>query len=183
MANPNTSEELFKQAMQAWQSAAEAGVKMQEECAQWVRQMFCESSTLTDWYEKGQKLTSEAIARSQENVDECIRMMNQQAEASLKLVRKAMEIRDAEPAADVPSKLAGWWQAAMETMRTNSQSVLAANSRILSTWSDMARKVNGDAANTMAELAKKTSEQAEKIAKTSIDRMHEMAKQASGDGI
>ena len=45
----------------------------------------------------------------------------------------------------------------------------------------MARKVNGDAANTMADLAKKTSEQAERIAKVSIDRVHEMARSAAGD--
>jgi hypothetical protein len=183
MATPTNSEELFRQATQAWQSAADAGVKMQEECAQWGRQVFCESSTLTDWYDKGQKLMSEAITRGQENVDDAIHLMNQQAESSLKLVRKALEIRDAEPAGDGPSKLAGWWQAALETMRINNQAVLAANSRILSNWSDMACKVNGDAANTMAELAKKTSEHAERIAKVSmehaqesVERVHEMAK-------
>jgi hypothetical protein len=183
MSNSTKSDELFRQATRAWQAAAEAGVKMQEECAQWVRQMFCESSTLSEWYEKGQKVMSEAIARSQENVDEAIRLMNQQAEASLKLVQKALEVRDAEPASDGPSKLAGWWEAALDTMRINNQAVLKANSHILSTWSDMARKVNGDAANTMADLAKKTSEQAERIAKVSIDRMHEMVKQGSTDGI
>jgi len=182
MASTNNSEELFRQATRAWQTAAEAGVKMQEECAQWVRQIFCESSTLTDWYEKGQKVMHEAIAQSQENVDEAIHLMNQQAEASLKLVQKAIEVRDAEPSTDGPKKLAGWWQAALETMRINNQAVLTANSRILSTWSEMARKVNGDAADTMADLAKKTSEQAERIAKVSIDRVHEMARSAAGDG-
>ena len=183
MSNSTKSDELFRQATRAWQAAAEAGVKMQEECAQWVRQIFCESSTLSEWYEKGQKVMSEAIARSQENVDEAIRLMNQQAEASLKLVQKALEVRDSEPASDGPSKLAGWWEAALDTMRINNQAVLKANSHILSTWSDMARKVNGDAANTMADLAKKTSENAERIAKVSLDRMHKMVKQGSTDGI
>jgi hypothetical protein len=182
MASQANSEELFRQATHAWQSAAQAGVKMQEECAQWVRQIFCESSTLTDWYEKGQKMMQEAIAQSQENVDEAIRLMNQQAEASVKLVQKALEVRDAESPADGPKKLAAWWQAALETMRVNNQAVLKANSRILSTWSEMARKVNGDAANTMADLAKKTSEQAERIAKVSIDRVSEMARTATGEG-
>ena len=85
MTSSPKSDDLFRQAMRAWETAAEAGVKMQEECAKWVRQMYCESSTLTDWYEQGQKVMSEAIAKSQENVDEAIRLMNQQAEASLKL--------------------------------------------------------------------------------------------------
>ncbi len=148
-----------------------------------MRQMFCESSTLTDWYEKGQKVMSEAIAKSQENVDEAIRLMNQQAEASLKLIQKAFEVRDAEAPAEAPKKLTEWWQAALETMRINNQAVLKANSRILSTWSEMARKVNGDAADTMADLAKKTSEQAEKMTKASVERFKEMAGHAAGNRV
>ena len=181
MSCSNKSDELFGQAMKAWETAAEAGVKMQEECAKWVRQMFCESSTLSDWCEKGQKMMGEAVAKSQENVDEAIHLMNQQAEASLKLVQKALEVRAGESPSDGPKKLTDWWQAALETMRINNQAVLKANSRILSTWSDMARKVNGDAADTMADLAKKTSEQAEQMAKGSFDRFKEMANQASGN--
>ena len=176
------SDDLFRQATKAWETAAEAGVKMQEECAKWVRQMFCESSTLNDWVEKGQKVMSEAVAKSQENVDEAIRLMNQQAEASLKLIQKALEVRDTESPGDDPQKLTDWWQAALDTMRTNNQAVLRANSRILSTWSEMARKVNGDAADTMADLAKKTSEQAEHIAKASVERFKELSKQAAGNG-
>ena len=118
-------------------------------------QMFCQSSTLSEWYEKGHKAMTEALARSQENVNEAIRLMNQQAEASLKLIQKALEVRDTESPGDGPTKLADWWQAALDTMRTNNQAVLKANSRILSTWSEMARKVNGEAADTMADLAKK----------------------------
>ena len=180
MASSPKSDDLFRQAMTAWQSAAEAGVKMQEECAKWVRQMFCESSTLTDWYEQGRKVMREAIAKSQENVDAAIRLMNQQAEASLKFVEKALEVRDAESPAEGPKKLTDWWQAALETMRINNQAVLKANSRILDSWAEMARKVNGDAAETMADLAKKTSEQAEKITKASMERFKEMAEPGVG---
>ena len=179
MSNSANSEDLFSQAIKAWQTSAEAGVKMQVECAHWVRDLFCESSMLTDWYEKGQKTMHEAIARSQQNVDEAIRLMNQQAEASLKLIKSALDARDAEADSEGPKKLSDWWQASLDTMRTNSQEMLKANSRILSFWSELARKVNGDAANTMADLAKRTSDQAERIAKASVERFHEMAQQAS----
>ena len=179
MTNSPKSDDLFRQAMRAWETAAEAGVKMQEECAKWVRQMFCESSTLTDWFEKGQRAMSEAIAKSQENVDEAVSLMNQQAEASLKLIQKALEVRAGESPSDAPKKLTDWWQAALETMRINNQAVLKANSRILSTWSEMARKVNGEAADTMSDLAKKTSAQAEQMAKASVERFKDLATQAS----
>lgn len=180
MASPSKSDDLFCQAMKAWETAAEAGVKMQEECAKWVRQMFCESPAVSGLLEKGQKTVNETIAKSQESVDEAISLMNQQAEASLKLIQKALEIHDAESPAEGSGKLTGWWQAALETMRINNQAVLKSNSKILSTWSEMARKVNGEAADTMSDLAKKTSAQAEQMAKASVERFKEMAAQASG---
>ena len=178
MTSSSTSDELFRQAIEAWQTAAEAGVKMQEECAKWVREMFCESSKLSDWREKSEKMISESIVKSQENVDEAIHLMNQQAEASLKLVQKALTAQNGESGGNAPQKLNGWWQAALDTMRVNNQAVLQANSRILSNWSDMARKVNCEAANTMADLAKKTSEQAERIAQG----IQKAAAQTPGNG-
>jgi hypothetical protein len=183
MADSAKSDDLFREARKAWETAAEAGVKMQEECASWVRQMFCESSTLTDCCESSQKAMSEAISKSQENVNEAIGLMNQQAEASLKLIQQALEVRDGEMPGSGPKKLADWWQAALEAMRINSQAVLTVNSRILSTWSEMARKVNADAADTMSDLAKKTSEQAAQIAKTSVNRFKDLGQMVSGNRV
>jgi hypothetical protein len=180
MTDSATSDELFRQAMNAWETAAEAGVKMQEECAKWVRQMFCESSTLADWWEKGRKTMGEAIAKSRENVDASIRLMNEQTDISLKLIEKAIELRDGEVAGDGSKKLTDWWQAASDAMRVNNQAVLNANSRILATWSEMARKVNAEAANTMSDLAKSTSEQAAQIAKTSVNRLKDLGETVAG---
>src|SRR5271166_4609603 len=44
MTDPAESDDLCRQATKAWETAAEAGVKMHKDCAKWVRQMFCESS-------------------------------------------------------------------------------------------------------------------------------------------
>ena len=184
MTSPtHSSDDFFRQAIHAWESSAEAGVRMQEECAKWVRQMFCESSTLSDWYNKSQSAMSETIAKSQENVDEAIRLMNQQAETSVRLIQKALEAHDSEPGGDPQAKLRQWWQEALEAMRTNSQAALKANSRILATWSDLARKVNSEAADTMADLAKKTADNADKMTKTTAQHFKDLVTQASGNGL
>jgi hypothetical protein len=52
---------------------------------------------------------------------------------------------------------------------------------MLSTWSDLARKVNVEAAETMAGLAQKTEEQAEKMARSASEHVREMVKHASGE--
>jgi hypothetical protein len=56
-------------------------------------------------------------------------------------------------------------------------------SRILSTWSEMAPRVNADAADTMCDLAKKTSEQAAQIAKTSVHRFKDLSEVVAGNRV
>ncbi len=164
--------------MKAWESAAEAGVRLQQECAQWMHHLFCEPSTLT---EKGQKMMREAIIKSQHNIDEAIRLINQQAEASLKLVQKALESRGAEANVLEPARITRWWPVALDSMRVTNQTLLMANSRVLSTWSEMARKLNSDAGDTMSELAAKTSEHAKQMAKLSVDRFKELVSEGQVD--
>jgi hypothetical protein len=175
-------EDVFRQAIGAWESAVDSGVKMQEEYAAWLREMCCNSDSLSQWYHKGQAMAGETIIKAQENIDEAVRLMNQQAEASMKLIQKALDVRQNEGAtSDARLRFTDWWETALEAMRTNSQAILKANSHMLSTWSDLARKVNVDAADTMSDLARKTEEQAEKMAKTAATRVKEMVKQAAGE--
>ena len=173
------SDDLFRQAISAWQSAVESGVKMQEESARWLREMCCTSEPLTDWCSKGQAMAGETISKVQENIDEAIRVINQQVESSMKLLQKALDARQADVGADAGTRFVEWWEAATESMRTNSQTMLKANSRILSTWSELARKMNVDAADAMAGLARQTAEQAEKMTKSAAEHVKEAAGQAS----
>jgi hypothetical protein len=173
-------DDLFRQAICAWESAVESGVKMQEESSKWLREMMGKSNSLTEWYNKGQAMAGETIAKTQENIDEAIRVINQQAESSIMLMQKALDARQSEKSsADARVKFAEWWESAMESMRTGSQAMLTANSRILTTWSDLVRKINGETADTMTQWAQKTAEQAERISKTAAQHVKDMVKQAS----
>ncbi len=177
-----TSDELFREGIRAWEAAVDAGVKMQEEYSQWLRHMFCEAGSLSEWYNKAQSAVTDSIGKAQENIDEATRLINQNAESCIKLIQKAINGRQPESTAEAQARFTEWWEAALESMRANTQAMLGANTRMLSAWSDLARKVNGEAAEKMAEMAKKTAEQADKMARSAAERVREMAKQASGNG-
>ena len=59
------SDDLFRQAICAWESAVASGVKMQEESAKALREMFSNSSSLSEWYNKGQAVAGETIVKTQ----------------------------------------------------------------------------------------------------------------------
>jgi hypothetical protein len=172
---------VFQQALQAWESAVESGVKMQEEYTKWLRQSCCGTGAIKEMYTKTQSAVGETVAKVQENIDEAVRLVNQQAESSIRLVQKAMEVRQSETPSDPQAKMTEWWEAALDTARGNTQAVLAANSRMLATWSEMARKFNGEAAESMSNMAKKTAEQAENISRRTAEQVKEMVRQTSGN--
>jgi hypothetical protein len=171
-----TSDDLFRQAISAWESAVESGIQVQEESAKWMREMCGNSASLTSWYSKGQAVAGETIAKAQESIDEAIRVINQQAESSVKLMQRALDARQSDPTTETKKRFAEWWEAALDSMRTNSQAMLKANSHILSTWSELARKVNSEATDSMSHLAEKTAEQAEKMAKSAAERVKGMVR-------
>ncbi len=172
-------DDLFRQAICAWESAVASSVKMQEESAHWLREMLSNTSSLSEWYNKGQAAAGETIVKAQETMDEAIRVINQQAESSVRLIQKAIEARQSEVGPDAKARLGDWWETAMEAMRTNSQAMLKANSHMLATWSELARKINSDAVDTVSRVAQKTAEQADKMTKSATEHVTEMVKQAS----
>ncbi len=182
MATPTQNgDDLFQQAICAWESAVDSGVKMQEESAKWLREMFCNSHSITEWYNKGQAAAGEAIVKTQENIDEAIRVINQQAETSVRLMQKAVEARQNDAAADVRKRTAEWWETAMESLRANSQAMLKVNSHMLTTWCDMARKVNSEAAERCRTWRRKRPIRPRRSASRPPTTSRKWSKQASRD--
>jgi len=174
-------DDLFQEAICAWESALASAAKMREESTKWLQELHSHSDSLSEWCEKGQALASETLAKAQENIDEAVCVINQQAEASVKLFHKATDVRQSDVNSDTRERLAEWWEMAMDSIRMNSQAVLQANSQILATWCELARKVNREAAESMLQLAQKSAEQAERTAKSAAANLKCMVKQADGD--
>lgn len=148
-------EHMVRQAIQAWDAAVGAWVSMQEEYAKWMREMCCEAGSLAEWYNKAQSALGQAIVKTQENVDEAVRLVNQQAESTMTLMQKAIEVRKTESPVEVEPQMLQWWESAMETTRANTEAIIQSNGRIFSSWSQLVRKSNGDVASELAGMAQK----------------------------
>jgi hypothetical protein len=169
-------DDLFRQAICAWESALESGETMREESAKWLQDLYSHAQPVSQWYEKAQAMADEATAKAYKNMDEAMRAINQQAELTVKLYYKALETRQGNDDADTNARLAEWWDMAMESIRMNSQAVLKANSFILAAWCELAHKVNNDATDAVSELSLKTAEQAEKMANAAAVNLENMLK-------
>lgn len=154
--------EMCEQAMDTFNGAFKAGVKMQEEMSKWWTDMVSESSPIQDWQKRAQTIWTDAIPLAQKTAEEGMKVIDQNYRNSLDLLKKAFDTAQSDSLADAREKIQALWEASLGTLRTNAQAMVQANARAMETWSEFVRK-NFDgkpegkpaaAAKTMAAAAK-----------------------------
>jgi hypothetical protein len=137
---PDASE-LFGQSMRMFESAMRTGAKMQEESARWFSSMVTNFGSPQGWQKRTEEMMAETLNVTQKNVEEALKVMNQNAKTGLELLQKAFEARQADDSTDAQSKSRELWETALGALRSNTEAMLQANARLAETWAEVARKV------------------------------------------
>jgi hypothetical protein len=154
--------EIITQASRAMEAALKAAVKLQQESANWLTEMFNDYGSPQKWQNKTCSIVDEAVAVTQKNLDEIVGVMNQNAKTSVELYEKAMKMRQQTAPADAQAAAHEWWESALGALRTNTQAMMQANSRIFESWGQMTKKFGGRAAEIMETAAREAEELASK---------------------
>jgi len=132
--------DLMKQAMESFSGAMRTGLKMQEEAAQWWMGALGDVGSPLGLQKKAQELMSSAVPMFQNNAQECLKVLDQNSRNSLDLLKKGFEVAQSESVAEVQAKLREMWERSLAEVRSNVQSVVQLNSRIMQTCSDFLSK-------------------------------------------
>jgi hypothetical protein len=100
---------------------------------------------------------NEIIASSQKNMDEAVQVMNENAKTSMDLLQKAFQTRPAD-STEAQSRTLEMWETSLGFLRRNTEAMLRANTRVVETWTEMAKKVNGEQMERMAQMAQRATE-------------------------
>lgn len=150
MSRTNTSgfNPIFAQAVNMFDASLKAGLRIQEESVRRFTEMMEQFGPHQDWQKLSREFTDQWIQTVQAGLDESLRVTGQATKTALELMQKSMEAVPAATditAADQARNLA---EAALSAIRTNTQSAVQANARIVEAWSQLARKMgaesNGD---------------------------------------
>ncbi len=131
---------LFDQAIETFETAVKTGVKVQEEATKCCTDMVSEWGTPQQWQEKAQQFMVELIPAAQQNVDQAVASMNDNAKTSMELLKKSMETFQGESFDDMQGKTRELYEAMLEAMRKNAQTMVQTNTRILESFSELAKK-------------------------------------------
>lgn len=138
---------MFDQAVQTFGDAMKAGVRFQEEMSKLWSEMLDQSGPMQEWQKQSRAMMSEAIPAAQKNVEQWMKLAQQNYQRSLELFRKTFETEPTnggKMSADaMQNRTQDIWEASMEMVRGNAQAVAQANAKMMETWVEMLRKNNG----------------------------------------
>lgn len=157
--NNQAASELFGQATRSFESAIQTGLKVQEDSVRFMTDMLNDIGSPQKWQQKTQAVMNEIVNSSQKNMDEAVQVMNENAKTSMDLLQKAFQARPAD-SNEAQSRTLELWESTLGILRRNSEAVLRANTRLVETWTEMAKKVNGEQMERMAEMAQRATQAA-----------------------
>ena len=134
------SSDLFQQAMGSFETALRAGMKLQEESVQRCVEILRDVGSPLEWERTVPAKVTKAIAAMQQNVDQSIRFMNENAQQTVNLMEMALQTapRRIPTASDEEGD---FWTYAVNAMQTNAQIIRQANARVVESWGELAKEV------------------------------------------
>ena len=135
----NKSGELFHQAMEAFEATVRVGMKLREESVQRCVEILRDVGSPLEWERTVPVKVTKAIAAMQQNVDQSIRFMNENAQQTVNLMEMALQMHRTN--SDANEEGDRFWTDALNAMRTNAQIIGQANARILESWGELAKEV------------------------------------------
>jgi hypothetical protein len=139
---------LFDEAVQTFNEAVKAGVKVQEEIGKWWSDALEQAGPIEDWQKKSKAVLGEAIPAAQKNAEEWLKLVEQNYKRSLGMLKKAW---DADPgdAAAIRAKTQELWESSLELVKDNTQAIAQANLKMMEVWAGLLR-VGAQAGNGKA---------------------------------
>ncbi len=135
----NKSGDLFLQAMESFETALRAGMKLQEESTQRCVEILRDVGSPLEWERTVPVKVTKAIATMQQNVDQSIRFMNENAQQTVSLMEMAMQMHQTNSNGN--DEDGDFWTYAVNAMQNNAQIIRQANARVLESWGELAKEV------------------------------------------
>ena len=130
---------FFDEAVESFNDAVKAGVKVQEEIGKWWSDALEQRNPTDEWQRRSKAMLGQAIPAVQKNAEEWLKLIDQNYKRSLTLLKKAWETEPAD-AASARARTQQIWESTLDLVRDNAQAIAQANVKMMEVWSGMLRQ-------------------------------------------
>lgn len=132
--------DLFDKAISSYEQALKSGVKLQEEALKVLTDLFNEAGLPEEVQAKMQTVAAESIPVAQKNLQDALKLIEQNSKASLSLLEQAIKCAPVESITDGQTKTKELWESSLNVLRANTEATAKANAKALESWTEFVRK-------------------------------------------
>lgn len=135
-----TVTELFEGALSNYEKTVKAGIELQKESIDSVKDLAAKFCTPEEFKAKIEALAADAVPSTRAKLDEAIYMFSKSISQALDLIEQAAEIGKAKSVTEAQAKVQTFLDSSLAIQRANFQTLVNANVKIVDAWKDLAAK-------------------------------------------
>lgn len=140
--------ELYGQAMNTAENAIRTSLRMQEESSRWLTTIMDQVTSPQEWQRWVHTMSDRFIPQTQKQMEENLRLVEQNSRTGVELVRKAFEAAQCTSVLESQAKFLNLWGACLNAFQENAQAVTQANTKAIEMWVEFLRR-NAEMANSI----------------------------------
>ena len=139
-AKPKQGPEFFEQAMQSFEQAFKAGVKLQEETGKLWTDFFTKPPSVATYQKQASQLGEETVKTVQRQMEDSLKVLEECSRSSLDLFKKGVEASQSASLSEGQARLQKLWESSLQSLQANTKAMATLNQRILNAWMELARQ-------------------------------------------
>lgn len=132
--------DFLDQALKNYEQAWRTGARIQEESVRFFGNVLAQAGPAQGWPKQFKTAAEELIPQAQKNLEDGLKLLEQQSRASVELVKKACSAAQAASPQEAQTRLLGLWEASVNTMRETIASAQQVQQKATESWMAYARK-------------------------------------------
>jgi len=135
--------DLAQKGLKNFEQTVRAGLKLQEEAAQWWAKVANQSASAHDWQKRfvgAATLANGVIPEAQKRVEEMLALAEKNSRTSLELAKKAADAAQTPVIAESQAKWIEFWSDSLKAAQSNIETLSAMGSRSLNSCVEFVRK-------------------------------------------
>lgn len=136
----DSAQDLMKDAMKLYEEALKNGIQLQEESLELWKNMLKQVGTPDELKEKIEKMTGGVFPETRQKMEDILKVFQANTDQSMDLFNKAMNVCQATSFEDGQLRVQDLMESSLGAMRSNVQTVLDTNSKMMASWTDIVEK-------------------------------------------
>jgi len=137
-ATPESTDELFHEAMRSYEKALKSGIQLQEESVNLWKDLLTKLGSAEELQAKLESMTVDAFPKARKRMEEFVETFNRTSNQTIDLFEKTLGVYQATSVTDAQRRVQDLIESSLTTVRIHVHCALNTNAKVIASWNELA---------------------------------------------